>query len=405
MTIREGNIGLPYVSHDIGSYHGDHLSDNMYMRWVQFGTFQPILRLHSDHGDRLPWNYPNVKNNAEYFLRLRQALIPYTYSLSYESSSGGLPVVRGMYLDYPENTEAYTYDRQYMYGDQLLVSPIVTPGQTGTVSTWFPQGLWTNFISGDTVRGPVVKTVTADYTTMPVYAKQGAIIPMQAYMDYVGQKKLDSLAIMAYPGADGAFTLYEDEGENLNYKSGNFSLTPLTYQENGKSLTIGAATGSYTGAPAQRSYAVTFVNRGTPANVTINGAAVGRVTAGSGEGWWMSGSSVVVHVNARSVTSDVVIATAVATGIAGQRQTGCRALPMFRILQNAGKLTILLSSNPSGEPYSVMVRDLSGRVLFEKKVNDASTVTLASQTVIAKGVILVTLKKRDAQITKKILVP
>jgi hypothetical protein len=273
------------------------------------------------------------------------------------------------------------------------------------VSTWFPQGLWTNFISGDTVRGPVVKTVTADYTTMPVYAKQGAIIPMQAYMDYVGQKKLDSLAVMAYPGADGAFTLYEDEGENLNFKSGNFTLTPLTYRENGKSLTIGAATGAYTGAPTQRSYMVTFVNRGTPSIVTINGTAVNQETAGSGEGWWMSGSSVVIHVNARPVTSNVVIATAVATGVAGQKQTGSRALPMFRILQNAGKLTISFLNNQPGEPFSVMIRDLSGRVLFDKKSNDASTVTLASKAVIAKGIILVTLKKQDAQITKKILVP
>lgn len=404
MTIREGNIGLPYVSHDIGSFHGNHLSDAMYLRWVQFGTFQPIFRLHSDHGDRLPWSYPAVRANAEKFMRLRHALIPYTYSLSYESSIGGFPMVRGMYLYYPENAEAYTYDRQYMFGDQLLVSPIVTGGTTASVSVWFPQGMWTNFFTGDTVRGPVVRTVTADFTAMPVFAKLGAVIPMQAYMDYVGQKKLDSLAFMVYPGADGAFTLYEDEGENLNYRSGSFVLTPLTYQENGKTFIIGAKTGTYTGAPAQRAYTVTFVNRGRPATVTINGTIVNEVAAGSAEGWWMSGVSLIVHADPRPVTSDVIIATAQATGITGQKQRDRRALPMFRFHQRAGNLTVVLSGDPSGGPYSIVIRNLSGRTLFEKKVDDASAAALAVNAVTGKGVFFITVKKGDLQVTKKFLI-
>ena len=140
MTTAEGaGIGLPYVSHDIGSFQAQRLPPDMYVRWVQFGAFQPILRLHSDHGDRLPWEYGGrAERIASGFLRLREALVPYLYTAAREAYDSGLPIARPMYLGWPRAARAYRFDGQYMLGDELLVAPVAEPGkrptQAGVVS-------------------------------------------------------------------------------------------------------------------------------------------------------------------------------------------------------------------------------------------------------------------------------
>ena len=126
-TADEAAAGISNVSDDIGSFHGNHLADDMYARWVQLGTFQPIDRLHSDHGDRLPWNYGAAADaSAEKFLRLREALVPYTYTLARQANTTGVPIIRPLYLNYPTQSAAYTNPGEYLYGDNVLVSPITT---------------------------------------------------------------------------------------------------------------------------------------------------------------------------------------------------------------------------------------------------------------------------------------
>lgn len=308
VTIREGNIGLPYVSHDIGSFHGAQMADDYYMRWIQLGAFQPIFRVHSDHGQRLPWEYPNVKAQAVKFWRLREALVPYTYSLAREANQTGLPMARGLYLYYPENNEAYTYDTEYLYGANMLVAPIVTAGSNASVSVWFPPGTWTNYFTGQTYTGPSVQNVSATYDTYPVFVKAGGIIPLQPYMDYVGQRAVDPLTLRVFTGTDGSFSLYEDEGEGLAYQSGASRTTNLTFTNTSRTLQIGAGQGTYSGAPAQRAYDLEF-NGVTAAvtGVTVNGASLSQIPAGSGEGWWYGSSRLNVHLNTRSTTSALTI--------------------------------------------------------------------------------------------------
>src|SRR5207248_3668841 len=127
-TPDEAASGLSNVSHDIGSFHGNHLPDDLYARWVQLGTFQPVLRLHSDHGDRLPWNYTGAAAaSAERFLRLRESLVPYTYTLARQANQTGVPITQPLYLSYPAQDAAYTNPQEYLYGDDVLVAPITTP--------------------------------------------------------------------------------------------------------------------------------------------------------------------------------------------------------------------------------------------------------------------------------------
>ena len=143
----EATIGEPYVSSDIGSYLGPPPTQSgadppdLYDRWVQLGTFEPILRLHSNDENRLPWQYPQpVQGITESFLRLREALLPYTYTLAAEANQTGLPMARPLYLDYPDQPSAYQNPTEYLYGPDMLVAPVTTPGDVASTTVWFPPG-------------------------------------------------------------------------------------------------------------------------------------------------------------------------------------------------------------------------------------------------------------------------
>ncbi|MGH3645895.1 MAG: TIM-barrel domain-containing protein [Micromonosporaceae bacterium] len=284
-TAREGSgIGMPYVSHDIGGFYANssnsrngHLDDDLYARWVQFGTFQPIFRLHSHHGDRLPWDYGTAAEaSAEKFMRLRESLIPYTYSLARQSVDTGLPIVRGLYLNYPEYDEAYTTTTQYLYGDDVLVAPVTTPG-TGTVSTnvWFPPGTWTDWFTGTTYTGPATRTVNTTLDRMPVFLRSGGIVPTRTdYVDHAGQSPLTQVSLDVAAGANGSFNLYEDAGEGNGYRSGQHATTPVTFTDASHTLTIKPRTGSYTGGPATRTWTVRVRSLdAAPSSATVNGTS------------------------------------------------------------------------------------------------------------------------------------
>ncbi|MEV4643154.1 TIM-barrel domain-containing protein [Actinoplanes sp. NPDC049548] len=183
--------GLAAVSHDIGGHTfglqepgsepgSTKLPDDLYARWVQFGTFQPIDRLHSNHSDRLPWQYgPAARASATKFLRLRQQLLPYTYNAAAEANRTGMPMTRPMYLAYPSEQEAYaTAGAQYMYGPDFLVAPVTEAGTSATSTVWFPPGsTWTDYFTGRTYAGGTTQQVTTTLDTMPVFVRSGGKVP------------------------------------------------------------------------------------------------------------------------------------------------------------------------------------------------------------------------------------
>ncbi|MBB4741779.1 hypothetical protein BJY16_005238 [Actinoplanes octamycinicus] len=182
--------GLAAISHDIGGHTGGlqepgsepgstKLPDDLYARWVQLGTFQPIDRLHSNHSDRLPWQYgPAANASAKKFLNLRKKLQGYTYAAAAEATRTGTPIVRAMYLAYPGEQDAYaTAGSQYLYGPDLLVAPVTTPGATATTTVWFPPGsTWTDYFTGKRYAGGTTAAVTTTLDTMPVFVRSGAKI-------------------------------------------------------------------------------------------------------------------------------------------------------------------------------------------------------------------------------------
>jgi hypothetical protein len=275
-TVGEGNIGVPYVTHDIGGFNGLPLGD-LYARWVQFGAFQPITRLHGNHSPRLPWEFPGApEESAEKFLRLREALIPYTYSLAREAADTGVPMTRGLYLNYPEHPEAYSFKGEYLFGDDVLVAPVTTPG-FGNVETkvWFPPGEWTDYFSGRTYVGPSTATVTNDLSTMPVFIRSGGVLPTRTNaVSNDAQAPLDQVTLDVATGGDGSFTLYEDAGEGHGYRSGASARTAIGYAESTRTLTIAARDGSYPGAVPSRTWTLRFRAVDGPATVRVNGSVV-----------------------------------------------------------------------------------------------------------------------------------
>jgi hypothetical protein len=263
----EAAAGLSNVSHDIGSFHGGHLPDDLYARWVQLGTFQPIDRLHSDHGDRLPWEYGgDAGASAQRFLRLREALVPYTYTLAKQANVTGVPIVRPLYFNYPTSEAAYAATGEYLYGDNVLVAPITST--SGSASVWVPPGSWTDYFTGQTYTGPATVTISAPLNRMPVLIKAGGIMPTRTdYVDNQSQRTLTQLTANVAAGADGDFTLYQDAGEG----TGSSATTPLSWRNTARTLTVGATSGTYSGAATARAYTLRLSNSAAPTAVSVDG--------------------------------------------------------------------------------------------------------------------------------------
>ncbi len=284
--------GLSAVSHDIGGFNDatgltgsetyssdgqtrttNKLPDDLYARWVQLGTFQPIDRLHGNHSDRLPWQYGTAaRTSADKFLNLREDLVPYTYTLAQQAAATGVPVVRPAYLEYPEEANAYaTAGSEYLYGPDVLVAPVTSPGTTATTSVWFPPGQWTDYFTGQTYQGGTTRTVTSGLDTMPVFVKAGAIVPTRsAHVTDDTRNPLDAVTLTVAAGRSGAFTLYEDDGTT---RSGRSAATAVHYTEakGRRTLRIDPARGSFRGQVAERTWTVSLIGTDRPDTVSAAG--------------------------------------------------------------------------------------------------------------------------------------
>ncbi len=318
LTPDEGAIGEPWVSHDIGSFLGQHLDDDLYARWVQLGTFQPVLRLHSRHGDRLPWQYAEAAGPAADFLRLREALVPYTYSAAWDATRTGQPVCRPLYLDDPEQAEAYAHPDEYRYGRDLLVAPVLTPGTTATRTVWFPPGRWVGWFDGRTYTGPSTATVAVGLDAMPVFVRAGGIVAQTPGTQRVqpSPAAVSLTVASSTPGESSTTTLHTDAGDGLGYARGESADSTLTYATRrgpwwwprpSSRLTVGAASGTFPGAVTERSYALDVRALSRPDRVRVDGAALAEVAPdGTAPGWWYDDAARTLHVR----TAPLAVGTA-----------------------------------------------------------------------------------------------
>jgi alpha-glucosidase (family GH31 glycosyl hydrolase) len=287
-TAAAAAIGLPYVSHDIGSFHAtppngicdatvspvtsprtNSLSGELYVRWMQLGVVQPLLRIHSSHGKRLPWEYPQpYERIAADALRLRGALVPYLYSAAAHARRTGAPMTRPLWLDWPRRPEAYEHDGVFMLGRDLLAAPVTSPGDPATVKVWFPPGRWTDVATGEQHRGPATKELEAPLDRIPLFARRGALVATQPAAPTTPAGSPGELLLTAYPGS-GRSVLYDDAGDGLAYLGRRGSSRIRLRQRRTRraiTVTIGAER-RFAGRPAKRTWTVTVRGVTRPARI------------------------------------------------------------------------------------------------------------------------------------------
>ena len=287
--------GIPYWSMDIGGFcvekryeaafklfnktgrENDDLKEwrELNTRWFQFGAFVPIFRSHGQYPYReiyniAPEGHPAYLSMA-YYTRLRYALMPYIYTLAGMTWHHDYTIMRPLVMDFPADTAVLNIGDQYMFGPAFMACPVYTYGARSRTA-YFPAGTgWYDFYSGAHIMGGQMVEVSAPYSRMPLYVREGSIVPFGREMQYSDQYPADTLTLYLYTGCDAAFTLYEDENTNYNYEQEACLQIPMSYDEASGLFTIGKQQGSYEGMPLRRTVRLVVVSPDAPVAYPLSG--------------------------------------------------------------------------------------------------------------------------------------
>ena len=281
--INTGLSGIPYWGTDIGGFvPTKEFTAELYLRWFQFGAFCPLFRCHGRNWTlRLPWGWntgdpgpmeisryegaaiPDASelHNAQVepicrkYLELRYRLLPYIYSAVRQSTVTGLPLMRALWLHYPDDPKAVERDDEYLWGRDLLVGPVVEKGATSR-QIYLPRGEWYDFWTRERQEGGREITREVDLETMPLYVRAGAILPRGPVKQHTGEAPTGLLSISIYPGQDGSFLLYEDDGKSFDYRKGEWMGIEMLWNDSRRVLTLRLAEGAKMLPPLSRNIEV-----------------------------------------------------------------------------------------------------------------------------------------------------
>jgi alpha-glucosidase (family GH31 glycosyl hydrolase) len=271
--------GIPYWGTDIGGFvPTTEFTAELYVRWFQFGAFCPLFRCHGRTWKlRLPWgwntgdpgpieirNYngaaipdssqlhdARVEPICKKYLELRYRMLPYLYSVVRECATTGMPIMRALWLHFPDDPKAVACQDQYLWGGSVLVAPVVEKGAT-TRRIYLPQSAWYDFWTGERFEGGREIARTVDLETMPLYVRAGSILPLGPVKQFTGEKVDEPLSVSIYPGADASFLLYEDDGASFNYREGEWMGIEMRWNDGRKMLRLQLAPGSRMLPPESR---------------------------------------------------------------------------------------------------------------------------------------------------------
>jgi alpha-D-xyloside xylohydrolase len=257
--------GIPYWTTDIGGFVFGSPTDpkfrELFVRWFQFGTFSPVMRV---HGTRNPdenelWSYgPDAQKILVSFDRLRYRLLPYIYSLAWKTTSDGYTPMRPLVMDFRTDDRAENIGDQFMFGPAFLVSPVTEPAAS-LRQLYLPNAKWYDFWAGTSSQGGKMIEAAAPLERIPLYIRAGSILPLGPEMEWSTEKPADPIELRIYRGADGDFTLYEDENDDYNYEKGVYATIPLHWDDNNGTLTIGGRKGDFPGMLQKRTFRVVIV--------------------------------------------------------------------------------------------------------------------------------------------------
>ena len=268
LTARSANVDYGWWSHDIGGHVGGtgdpRAFGELYARWTQFGVLSPINRIHTTQTpsvDKRPWTFGGeVSGVLAEMLRFRHRLIPYLYTMAWRDHTESLPLIRPMYFENPDDEAAYAAIHQYYFGSELVAAPHLSERDDDTNlarrSVWLPEGEWFDFHSGESSPGGRWHVRYGDLTDLPIYARAGAIVPLGPEVGWGGVENPETVQVVAFPGADNSFELYEDDGSSLAYQDGAYAVTDISQQfwDDYLEFDIGAPRGDLSQLPAERDY-------------------------------------------------------------------------------------------------------------------------------------------------------
>jgi hypothetical protein len=383
MTATASNIAYGWWSHDIGGHTSGTGDSELFTRWVQFGVFSPIMRIHSNKGhfyDQRPWMFEDaeVETVLRDTLQLRHALIPYLYTMAQRAHQDSLPLLLPLYYEYPECDAAYRCPQQYLFGTELIAAPFTDPADPDTGLSrqvvWLPEGEWTHFFSGEHYAGDAWYPIYGKLKDIPLFAKAGAIIPLGPNVGWGGIDNPAALHIHVFAGADNTFTLYEDDGESNDYLDARSCRTTMTQRWLGSQLqfTMDAAVGDTSLIPGGRS--ITLYIHGVKEEVRtiakVDGAAV--PAAASYDVATETLTIVGIQLSTVSVL-EVTLQTEAETLLSRrprQRETLLRLLRSFRLhtgVRNriAEEIDSILAEPEAIAPYLITMSPAQIRALFE----------------------------------------
>lgn len=283
-TATASNVGYAYWGHDLGghAFTDEKIVNDpeLMLRWIQFGVFTPIFRSHATKDERIErrmWKFSNFPLMRE-AVKLRYALFPYIYTMARKTFDTGVGICRPLYYEYPDNDEAYTYEGEYLFGDNILVAPITEAAQDGKTSLkeiWFPKGKWWSVATNEMIEGPCVRTMQFSDKDIPYFYRSGAMIPLNPRSVKRVTDKPSQMVLDVVAGENGDDILYEDEGDNSDYAT-RYATTQLRHRVDGKTETcvIAPRQGNGTNLVERRSWTVNLLNAATPAEVKVNGKII-----------------------------------------------------------------------------------------------------------------------------------
>ena len=270
--------GLPYWTTDIGGFVSANPDDpayrELYIRWFQFGTFCPIFRAHGTRttNQNELWSYgPDAQKILVAYDNLRYRLMPYIYSLAWKTTIESYTIMRPLVMDFREDIRAQNIGDQFLFGPAILVNPVTEPGAT-TRHLYLPNAKWYDFWTGATVQGGRALDAPSPIDRTPLFVRAGSVLPLGPDIQYAAEKSADPIELRIYRGANGSFTLYEDENDTYNYEKGAYATIPFSWDDVSHILTIGDRTGTFPGMLEKRTFRVVFVseNHGVGSALTEN---------------------------------------------------------------------------------------------------------------------------------------
>jgi alpha-D-xyloside xylohydrolase len=268
--------GIPYWTTDIGGFVSGDPDDpeyrELFVRWFQYGTFNPILRVHgtrkTDQNEL--WSYgQDAQKILTSFDRLRYRLLPYTYSLAWKTTSESYTPMRPLVMDFRTDVRAENTGDEFMYGPAFLVNPVTEPGATSR-RVYLPDAKWYDFWNGTSIDGPRELTADAPLNELPLFIRAGSIVPFGPDVEWSTEKPADPIELRVYRGAHGTFTLYEDENDNYNYEHGMHATIIFRWDDAKHTLTIGDRQGEFPGMLASRTFHVVFVGENHGVGIALS---------------------------------------------------------------------------------------------------------------------------------------